>query len=60
MPQRAKKPPEPEQKSQPETLTGWRQIAAFLGQPPSTVQQWAPKECRFAAKVVSSPPLPKN
>jgi hypothetical protein len=41
MPQRAKKPPQPERMSQPEMLTGWRQIGDFLGQSPSTVQRWA-------------------
>lgn len=29
------------QKSQPETLKGWQQIAAFLGEPQSVVQRWA-------------------
>jgi hypothetical protein len=27
------------QKSPPETLTGWNQIAAFLGEPTSVVQR---------------------
>ncbi|PYX45905.1 MAG: hypothetical protein DMG79_18170 [Acidobacteria bacterium] len=27
--------------SQPETLKGWQQIAAFLGEPVSVVQRWA-------------------
>ena len=29
------------QKSAPETLKGWQQIAAFLGEPQSVVQRWA-------------------
>ncbi len=29
------------QKIDPEFLTGWRQIAAFLGQPASVAQRWA-------------------
>jgi hypothetical protein len=39
MPQRAKKRAAP--KTPPETLKGWQQIAAFLGEPPSVVQRWA-------------------
>jgi len=29
------------QKNQPEILTGWQQIAAFLGEPAAVVQRWA-------------------
>src|SRR6201988_3916501 len=39
MSQRAKKHEAPE--TPPETLTGWQQIAAFLGEPTSVVQRWA-------------------
>jgi hypothetical protein len=39
MPKRAKKREEP--KPPPETLKGWQQIAAFLGEPTSVVQRWA-------------------
>ena len=39
MPRRAKKLEAPE--TPPETLTGWQQIAAFLGEPTSVVQRWA-------------------
>ena len=39
MPKQAKKRPAPE--TQPETLKGWQQIAAFLGEPTSVVQRWA-------------------
>jgi hypothetical protein len=28
-------------KTEPETLKGWRQISAFLGEPPSVIQRWA-------------------
>jgi len=28
-------------KTQPETLKGWQQIAAFLGHPSAVVQRWA-------------------
>lgn len=28
-------------KTQPETLKGWQQIAAFLGEPTSVAQRWA-------------------
>jgi len=37
--QRAKKREAP--KTPPETLKGWQQIAAFLGEPTSVVQRWA-------------------
>jgi hypothetical protein len=33
----AKKKP----KEQPQSLKGWRQIAAYLGHPPAVVQRWA-------------------
>ena len=36
MPKRNKK-----QEPLPESLKGWQQIAAFLGQPVSVVQRWA-------------------
>ena len=39
MPKRAKKREAP--KTQLETLKGWQQIAAFLGEPASVVQRWA-------------------
>jgi len=39
MPQRAKKRAAP--KTRLETLKGWQQIAAFLGEPTSVVQRWA-------------------
>lgn len=36
------KPARPIQKqAPPDILTGWKQIAAFLGEPPSVVQRWA-------------------
>ena len=38
-PKRAKKHEAP--KTPPETLIGWQQIAAFLGEPTSAVQRWA-------------------
>ena len=39
MPRHAKKEPRP--KSEPQALTGWQQIAAFLGHPAAVVQRWA-------------------
>jgi hypothetical protein len=39
MPKRAKK--REVSKPEPEKLVGWRQIAAFLGEPTSVVQRWA-------------------
>jgi hypothetical protein len=35
------KRPSKETAAPPETLKGWQQIAAFLGEPPSVVQRWA-------------------
>src|SRR5437667_9773961 len=37
MPKRARETPKTEQ----ETLKGWQQISAFLGEPSSVVQRWA-------------------
>ena len=37
MPKRVRKTP----KAAPQTLKGWQQISAFLGEPPSVVQRWA-------------------
>jgi len=34
-------PKRPTKKAAPETLKGWQQIAAFLGEPESVVQRWA-------------------
>src|SRR6202034_4446555 len=39
MVKRKKKPAE--SKNEPDTLTGWNQISAFLGEPSSVVQRWA-------------------
>lgn len=39
MPNRAKKGGAP--KAEPQGLTGWQQIAAFLGHPGAVVQRWA-------------------
>jgi hypothetical protein len=39
MPKPAKKRQAP--KAPPETLKGWQQISAFLGEPPSVVKRWA-------------------
>lgn len=39
MPKHAKKRPAP--KAEPQALTGWQQIAAFLGHPAAVVQRWA-------------------
>jgi len=33
--------PKPSKNAKPETLKGWQQIAAFLGEPASVVQRWA-------------------
>jgi hypothetical protein len=58
MPKRAKKRAAP--KTQPETLKGWQQIAAFLGEPASVVQRWASEECRFVGKAGTLRPHPTN
>jgi phage terminase Nu1 subunit (DNA packaging protein) len=39
MPKRTKKPATP--KAESDALTGWQQIAAFLGHPAAVVQRWA-------------------
>jgi phage terminase Nu1 subunit (DNA packaging protein) len=39
MPKRAKK--RAARETEPQALTGWSQIAAFLGEPTSVVQRWA-------------------
>jgi hypothetical protein len=39
IPKPAKKSAAP--KTQPQTLKGWQQIAAFLGEPTSVAQRWA-------------------
>jgi len=39
MPKPSNKRAEP--KTEPETLKGWQQITAFLGEPSSVVQRWA-------------------
>lgn len=39
MPKHAKEQAPP--KSEPQTLKGWQQIAAFLGHPAAVVQRWA-------------------
>jgi hypothetical protein len=47
--------PKPSKNAKPETLKGWQQIAAFLGEPVSVVQRWASegmpvhKEGRFVS-----------
>lgn len=47
-----------EQKLQPTTLKGWKEIARFLGEPQSVVQRWANegmpvrKEGRFVSTTV--------
>ena len=35
-----KRPPK-KKNAAPQTLKGWQQISAFLGEPPSVVQRWA-------------------
>jgi len=36
-----KRPAKKKQAAAPQTLKGWQQISAFLGEPPSVVQRWA-------------------
>jgi hypothetical protein len=49
-------------KTQPETLKGWQQIAAFLGQPTSVVQRWASEgmPVRRQRRFVSNTPEELN
>ena len=60
MPKRAHKPSEP--KSQPQTLSGWKQIAAFLGEPESVVQRWAAEgmPVRREGRLVTTTPEELN
>jgi hypothetical protein len=39
----AKRPARKKQSPASTTLKGWKQISAFLGEPPSVVQRWAPE-----------------
>src|ERR1017187_3291527 len=57
---RAKKRAAP--KIQPETLKGWQQIAAFLGEPSSVVQRWASEgmPVRRQGRFVSTTPEELN
>jgi len=36
---------------QRESLNGWQQIAAFLGQPTSVAQRWAKSGCQSPTRV---------
>jgi hypothetical protein len=60
MPKRAAKPSEA--KSQPETLSGWKQIASFLGEPESVVQRWAAEgmPVRREGRLVTTTPEELN
>ena len=60
MPKRAAKPSVP--KSQPETLSGWKQIASFLGEPESVVQRWATEgmPVRREGRLVTTTPAELN
>jgi hypothetical protein len=46
----------------PETLKGWQQISAFLGEPPSVVQRWASEgmPVRKQGRYVESTPEELN
>ena len=41
MVRKRKQPKKAQPDTQPETLKGWQQIAAFLGHPAAVVQRWA-------------------
>ena len=60
MPKRAAKPSVP--KRQPETLSGWKQIASFLGEPESVVQRWATEgmPVRREGRLVTTTPEELN
>lgn len=60
MPKRAAKPSVP--KSQPEILSGWKQIASFLGEPESVVQRWAAEgmPVRREGRLVTTTPEELN
>ena len=60
MAKRAAKPSVP--KSQPETLSGWKRIASFLGEPESVVQRWAAEgmPVRREGRLVTTTPEELN
>ena len=60
MPKRAHKPSEP--KSPPQTLSGWKQIAAFLGEPESVVKRWGAEgmPVRREGRLVTTTPEELN
>lgn len=60
MPKRAAKPSVP--KSQPEILSGWKQIASFLGEPESVVQRWGAEgmPVRREGRLVTTTPEELN
>ncbi|HET9305735.1 MAG TPA: hypothetical protein VFO46_06890 [Candidatus Sulfotelmatobacter sp.] len=49
-------------KSQPQTLSGWKQIASFLGEPESVVQRWAAEgmPVRREGRLVTTTPEELN
>lgn len=49
-------------KAQPRTLSGWKQIAAFLGEPESVVQRWAAEgmPVRREGRLVTTTPEELN
>jgi hypothetical protein len=51
-----------QKETQPETLKGWREIAAFLGEPTSVVQRWASEgmPVRRQGRFVSTTPQELN
>src|SRR5579864_3300257 len=60
MPKHPRKPPVP--KTEPEALTGWNQIAAFLGHPAAVVQRWASEgmPVRREGRFVTTTPAELN
>lgn len=50
------------QKTEPEALTGWTQIAAFLGHPAAVVQRWASEgmPVRREGRFVTATPTELN
>jgi len=59
---KAKAKPRPEPPTQPDVLKGWKQIAAFLGEPVSVVQRWASTgmPVRHEGQFVSTTPKELN
>src|SRR5258708_40001136 len=62
MPICQKRPAKKKKAAAPQTLKGWQQISAFLGEPPSVVERWASEgmPVRKQDRYVESTPADLN